>query len=194
MLAELARPVSIGFVSPLRPPKGAHKQTRYLSWRVPTAHQAHHKFRLPRRKLGWTPFRQCQLDIQPAEIWTNMFLPWQVSHHYADEFLKKIQPHSTCHEFKACWTTIDKDLSILEKYTLIPALSINFFFGFNNSQLVRRLVKEVSCLHRGSAVYAGAMIGLTHWAQLTFLCMMPCTAIGAVVALQQLNAIASAEL
>ena len=41
----------------------------------------------------------------------------------------KIRPHTNDHEFEAHWTAIDKDLWKLEKYTLIPGLSMNYFFG-----------------------------------------------------------------
>ena len=40
---------------------------------------------------------------------------------------------------QARWTTIEKDSSKLEKYTLIPGLSMNFFFGFNDAELVRKI-------------------------------------------------------
>ena len=43
----------------------------------------------------------------------------------------KILPHSNGHEFEAHWTTLDKDLSKMKKYTLIPGLSMNFILGFN---------------------------------------------------------------
>ena len=41
---------------------------------------------------------------------------------------------------------VDKDWSTLEEYTLIPGLPVrmNFFFGFNDAQLVRKLVQTVS--------------------------------------------------
>ena len=35
------------------------------------------------------------------------------------------------HEFEAHWTTVDKDLSKMEKYALIPGLDMNFFFALN---------------------------------------------------------------
>ena len=41
--------------------------------------------------------------------------------------------------FQAHWTAVDKDLSKLEKYTLIPGLSMNFFFGFNDAESVRKI-------------------------------------------------------
>ena len=62
----------------------------------------------------------------------------------------KILPHSNGHEFKARWTTFDKDLSKVETYTQILGLSMNFIFGFNDAQLVRKLVQAVSRLQPSS--------------------------------------------
>ena len=44
------------------------------------------------------------------------------------------------------WTTVDRELEKLEIYTLIPELSMNFVFGFNDAQLDRKLVQAVSSL------------------------------------------------
>ena len=52
----------------------------------------------------------------------------------------KIRPHSNGHQFKELWTTVDKDFSKSEKYTLIAGLSTNFCFGSNDAQLARKLV------------------------------------------------------
>ena len=53
--------------------------------------------------------------------------------------------------FQARWTTVDKDLSKLEKYTLIPGLSINFFLGLTtpnwSEKLVQAMLALVSCFH-----------------------------------------------
>ena len=48
----------------------------------------------------------------------------------------------------AHWTSVDKNWLKLEKYTLIPGLRmpVNFFLGFNDALLVRKLVKAVSRL------------------------------------------------
>ena len=71
------------------------------------------------------------------------------------QFLK-IRPRSKGHEFEAHWTTVDKDLSKMEKYTLIiimgliHGLSMNFFFGFNDAQFVRKLVQAVRVFQTSS--------------------------------------------
>ena len=65
------------------------------------------------------------------------------------QFLK-IRPRSNGHEFEAHWTTVDKDLSKMEKYTLIHGLSMKFFFGFNDAQFVRKLVQAVRVFQTSS--------------------------------------------
>ena len=73
------------------------------------------------------------------------------SHSHA--IFKNPAPHrarSNGHEFEAHWTTVDKDLSKMEKYTLIHGLSMNFFFGFNDAQFVRKLVQAVRVFQTSS--------------------------------------------
>ena len=65
------------------------------------------------------------------------------------QFLK-ILPCSNGHEFEEHWTTVDKDLSKMEKYTLIHGMCMNFFFGFNNAQFVRKLVQAVRVFQTSS--------------------------------------------
>ena len=57
---------------------------------------------------------------------------------------------SNDHEFEAQWTTVDKDLSKMEKYIVIHGLSMNFFFGFNDAQFVRKLVQAVRVFQTSS--------------------------------------------
>ena len=70
--------------------------------------------------------------------------------HDGNEFVFKIRPHSNGHELEEYWTAVDKDLLKLEKYTLIPGFSINFFFGSNDAQLDRKLVQAASRLQPSS--------------------------------------------
>jgi len=73
------------------------------------------------------------------------------SHSHA--IFKNPAPHrgrSNGHEFEAHWTTVDKDLLKMEKYTLIHGLSMNFFFGFNDAQFVRKLVQAVRVFQTSS--------------------------------------------
>ena len=72
------------------------------------------------------------------------------------QFLK-IRPLSNGHEFEAHWTTVDKDLSKMEKYTLIHGLSMNFFFGFNDAQFVRKLVQAVRVFQTSPPGLTGCM-------------------------------------
>ena len=81
-----------------------------------------------------------------VEIWTAASSLWRVSNHDVNEFFK-IWPHSNGHEFEAYWTAVDRDLLKLEKSTLIPRLSMNFFFGFNDS--VSRLHPSYTPTHPG---------------------------------------------
>ena len=65
---------------------------------------------------------------QPRRIW--------VADHDVNGKKVEIRSHSNGHEFETHCTTVDKDLSKFEKYTLIPGLSIIVFLG--SVQAVRR--------------------------------------------------------
>ena len=47
----------------------------------------------------------------------------------------KIWPHTNGHEFEAQWASIGQGLPKSEKYSLVPGLSMNFFFGFYDAKL-----------------------------------------------------------
>ena len=66
----------------------------------------------------------------------------------------KIWSHSNGSNFEAHWTTINKDLSKLEKFTLVPGLSMNFFLEFNDTKLARKLVWMVNCFQASPQGYS----------------------------------------
>ena len=80
---------------------------------------------------------------QPRRIW--------VADHDVNGKKVEIRSHSNGHEFETHCTTVDKDLSKFEKYTLIPGLSIIVFFGISSggasfpTLIPQTLGKWVSC-------------------------------------------------